>query len=84
VRKYVTSALIGDREYFEKLSDLRVRISNAYIKEMELSRMKSEVEVASREKNYEQVVKLYDLEDDLSLSEIKEVRICETKVVLRI
>jgi hypothetical protein len=81
VRRYATSALIGDRAYFQRLSDLRVRISNAYIKEMELSRIRTDVEVAWREKNYKQVVELYGaVEDDLTSSEIKKLGYAKRKL----
>jgi hypothetical protein len=81
-KKYATSALVNDKGFFEQLSSLQLQKSDEYLKDMKLNQIRSEVEVAWREKNYKQVVELYgSVESDLTLSERKKLEYARRKLI---
>ena len=81
VKAYSRSALIGDKSFFEGLGKVRSRISHEYLKSMEMGRVREEAEVAWHEKNYGQMVELYDaVKDDLTPSEVKKLEYAKRKL----
>jgi hypothetical protein len=73
-KEYATPALIGDHKFFQRLSELRTERSDGHLKELHLSRTRSEVESAWHQKNYSRVIELYDsMLEDLTPSEGKRL-----------
>ena len=74
VMDYATRALIGDHEFFKQLSELRTQRSQHYLKQIQLNRVRTEVETAWRLTNYRRVIELYDsMKDDLTPTEAKKL-----------
>jgi hypothetical protein len=81
VQKYAHSALVGDGDVFDKLSEVQLNKSNEYLKSIELSKVRADCDIAWREKNYEQLVKRYEaVKDDLTPSEIKKLEYARRKL----
>jgi hypothetical protein len=79
-KEYAISALKGDRHFFERLNDSRSQRSNVYMKELRLSRTRTEVEAEWHQKNYPRVVELYDsMMDDLTPAEAKRLAYAKKK-----
>lgn len=70
MRAHAAPALYGDRMYFRRLEAFRHAQSQAYMRDMELRHIRAEAEKAWRERNYDEVARLYtSIEHDLSESE---------------
>jgi hypothetical protein len=81
VKGYSRAALIGDRNFFEGLSNIRSRISREYLKGMEMGRVRQDAEAAWREKNYEELVELYEsVKGDLTPAEVKKLEYAKRKL----
>jgi len=80
VKEYATPALIGDRDFFMRLSEIRVQRSDDYLKKLHLNRIRTEVETAWHQKNYPRVVELYDsMLGDLTPAEAKRLAFAKKK-----
>jgi hypothetical protein len=78
VRDYAGEALRGDADFFTRLSLLRVKKSDAYLKDSRLSRVRAEADKAWRERDYEKFISLYQpLTDDLSPAELKKLSLAK-------
>ena len=81
VKQFAPLALVGDKDFFKRASDLQVKKSDEYLKTLELKRVRSEVDVAWRDKNYDQVLELYEaVKDDLTPSELKKLEYAKRKL----
>jgi hypothetical protein len=81
VKNFAPLALVGNKDFFKRVSDLQARKSNKYLKNLELNRVRSEVEIAWRNKNYKQVVELFEpVAGDLTTSEIKKFDYAKRKL----
>jgi hypothetical protein len=70
MRKYGQPALAGDRVFFRRLRAFRSAQSHAYMRDMELRRVRSEAEKAWRKRELDRVIELYtSIENDLTESE---------------
>jgi hypothetical protein len=66
-RTRAQSALAGDRMFFRRLHTFRSAQSRAYMRDMELRRVRSEAERAWRDRELNRVISLYSsIENDLS------------------
>jgi hypothetical protein len=69
-RAYAQPALTGDRMFFRRLETFRSVQSQAYMRDMELRRVRSEADKAWKRKDFDKMVNLYtSIESDLSESE---------------
>lgn len=69
-RTHAQSALAGDRIFFRRLNTFRSAQSQAYMRDMELRRVRSEAERAWRDRDLNNVIRLYgSIESDLTESE---------------
>lgn len=69
-RTHARSALAGDRMFFRRLKTFRSAQSQAYMRDMELRRVRSEAEQAWRDRDLNRLIKLYaSIESHLSESE---------------
>jgi hypothetical protein len=74
VEKYAGPALSGDALFFEQLSGLRVKKSDAYLTEQKLKAMRRAVDAAWHDKDYAKVVTLYEpLQENLTPAELKKL-----------
>jgi hypothetical protein len=81
VEKYAHLALIGDPDVFDKLSDAQLNKSNEYLKSIELGKVRTDGDLAWREKNYERLVELYEgVKEDLTPAEIKKLEYSRRKL----
>jgi hypothetical protein len=70
VRTYAQPALRGDRMFFRRLDVFRSAQATQYMRDMEMTRVRSETEGAWKKRNYDQVVRLYGpVEEFLTESE---------------
>lgn len=70
IRTHGQSALAGDRMFFRRLRAFRNAQSHAYMRDMELRRVRSKAEKAWRKRELEKVIDLYtSIENDLTESE---------------
>ena len=80
VKQYAPPALIGDHDFFMRLSEIRVQRSDSYLKKLQLNRVRTEVETAWHQKNYGRVVELYEsIQDDLTPVEAKKFEYAKNK-----
>ena len=70
MRTHAASALAGDRMYFRRLETFRSAQADAFMRDMKLGQVRSKAEKAWGERNFWEVVRLYEsIEQDLSPSE---------------
>jgi hypothetical protein len=80
VKKYAIPALIGERDFFQRVSEVQAKRSNAYLKDLRLNRTRTEVETAWHQKNYPRVIELYDsMYEDLTPAEAKRLAYAKKK-----
>ena len=69
-RSHAQSALAGDRMFFRRLETFRSAQSQAYMRDMDLRRVRSEAEKAWRNRDLSKLIRLYaSIENELSESE---------------
>jgi hypothetical protein len=74
VKEYATPALLGDHEFFQRVSKVQAQRSDNYLRGLHLNRTRTEVETAWRQRNYTRVIELYDsIKDDLTPTEAKKL-----------
>jgi hypothetical protein len=74
VKEYAMSALMGDHDFFQRVSEIRHQRSEELLRGWELTRVRGEVETAWNEKDLKRVIELYDpVKEYLSPSEIKKL-----------
>jgi hypothetical protein len=74
VQMYAKPILEGDYEIFKKLQILRQKKSDAFIKDMNLTKSREIAEIAWKEKNYSKVIEIYEsIKGDLSSIESKKL-----------
>jgi len=75
VRTYAQPGLTGDRMYFRRLETFRSAKADAYMREMKLSRVRTAVEKAWHDRQFDVVVSLYSsVEEDLTESEVRKLK----------
>jgi hypothetical protein len=83
-RTHAQAALAGDRMFFRRLSTFRSAQSRAYMRDMELRRVRSEAERAWRNRDLSRLIRLYaSIESDLSESEMGKLDYARNHVGLR-
>lgn len=74
VEKYAASALEGNPHIFEKLAEIRHNNSERYMKEMRLNRVRPAANKAWRDKDYVELIRLYEsIHEDLTAAESKKL-----------
>src|SRR5690242_2807854 len=80
VRKYAKPALLGEQEFFQQVHERRHQNSNKLLLTWELNRVRRDVEIAWREKNYRRVVEIYNpLKEHLTPAEAKKLEYAKKK-----
>jgi hypothetical protein len=80
VKEYAIPALIADHDFFQRVSDVQAKRSNAYLKGLHLNRTRTQVETAWHQKNYPRVIELYDsMLEDLTPAEAKRLAYAKKK-----
>ena len=81
VKKFPVKVLQGDEDTLKKLRELQTQISQQYFKEMELSQIRQKGDKAWHERNYAEIVKLYEpVQSDLSPSEKMKLEYAKKKL----
>lgn len=74
VRTHAQPGFAGDRMYFRRLEAFRGAKAAAYMRDMELRRVRAEVDKAWRERRLDKVISLYtSIESDLVESEVRKL-----------
>lgn len=74
VERHAAPALAGDGSFFAKLSGLRLRHSETYLKDLKLKHVREKANEAWHEKDYLSFLKLYEpVQADLSPAELKKL-----------
>lgn len=74
VKKYAQNALLGDMSTFVSLESIQKQISDKYLKEMELNRIRPKAKEAWHNKRYIEFIELYEhIQNDISPSEVKKL-----------
>lgn len=81
VREYARPALLGDEEFFQQVHETRHQNSNKLLLSWELNRIRRDVEIAWREKNFKRVVEIYNpVKEHLTPAEMKKLEYARKKV----
>jgi hypothetical protein len=81
VKQYAIPTLIGDHDFFRRLSEMRTKWSTEYMKRLHLNRIRTEVDAAWQQKNYTRVIELYDsMRDDLIPVEVKKLEYAKKRI----
>jgi hypothetical protein len=74
LRAHSELALVGDRQYFCRLESFRSAKAAAHMRHLNLNMVRTEVEKAWRDQQYDKVVSLYkSVESDLTESELRKL-----------
>jgi hypothetical protein len=80
VKAYANPALYGDHAFFQEVSEIRRQSSNDLLRMWELKRVRREVEIAWRDKNFKRVIEIYDpVKEDLTPAEVKKLEYAKKK-----
>jgi hypothetical protein len=80
VKEHAVPALVGDHDFFQRVSEVQAKRSDAYLKELRLNRTRTQVEAAWHQKDYPRVAEFYDsMMDDLTPAEAKRLAYAKKK-----
>jgi hypothetical protein len=80
VKEYAIPALMADHDFFQQVAEVQAKRSDAYLKNLHLNRIRTDVEAAWHQKNYPRVIELYDsMLEDVTPAEAKRLAYAKKK-----
>jgi hypothetical protein len=81
VKDYATPALQGDHAFLQRVSEIQLQRSDNLVRGWELNRVRKDVEIAWRDKDFKRVIQLFEpFEKYLTPAEVKKLEFAKKKI----